>query len=160
VAKAKLHIDVERAAAVGAQFGRMKGQLDKEMEQSISETAEALKRVYRFWAPKRSGRLQKGIRAFKSGKAQIDMVVTGVTSESGYNYVAVTRFGHRAATILPKNNLVLKLDLGHGFWTFAPQVKGYNPEFDWVEEAFFTAQAVAEHHAKALSTRLQLRLMQ
>lgn len=158
MAKAKIHAEVERAGVVGAAFGRARGQLDSELENSISETAAAIKRTYRFWAPKREGTLQRGIGVRKSGRARVDIVVSA-TSESGYNYVAVTRFGHRVSVIEPKQNLVLRLNLGHGFWAFAPRVKGYHPEFDWAEEAFFTAQAIAEQHAHALSTRLQVRLM-
>jgi hypothetical protein len=158
VAKSKLKLELERAAVAGTRFGMAKGKLSKEMEKSISELGKATLRVYKFWTPRKTGRMQKGLRASKSGKGQIDISITAV-ADSGFSYVAVTRFGHKVATISPNTASILKLNMYGGFWTFAPTVKGYRPDFDWAEEAHLTAQKVAEQHAKALSTRLELRLM-
>jgi len=159
VAKFKpIKVKAERAAAVGAKFGRTKGKLSSELEQSVSDIGQAMKRVYRFWTPKQSGRMQKGIGVRKAGRAVVEITVSAVDPDTGFNYVAVSRFGHRVTTIQPVTANILKLNLYGGFWTFAPEVKGYRPKYDWVEEAFYSAQEVAETHAHKLSQRLDLRL--
>lgn len=150
-----------QSRVVGAEFERARERLSGETARGVSDIAAAARRTFIFFAPRASGRLQRGIRAHKSGwrRNQIDITATAVDPETGFDYVAVTRFGHRMSTIQPKDNLVLKLNFIGGFWTFAPQVKGYNPTFDWAEEALEASQSIARNEARRISQRLELRLL-
>ena len=76
----------------------------------------------------------------------------------GYDYVGVTRFGHRAEYIFPENFGAFRLNFIGGFWTYAAYVKGYKPEFDWAEEALETTRAIARDRGHNLSQRLSIKI--
>lgn len=94
-------------------------------------------RITRAYAPHRSGRLERGLKArvrSYGGRVVVE-VVSEARSDTGYDYLPVTRFGHRAAFIFPVKAKALRFYVG-GQLVFRRFVRGYRPTRDWVDDAF------------------------
>jgi hypothetical protein len=64
-------------------------------------------------------------------------------SESGYDYVGVTRFGHRTARISAKNAGALAVQIG-GRTIIRKSVRGYHPAGDWASGVTGEVQKLVE----------------
>lgn len=78
---------------------------------------------------------------------------------TGYDYLPVTRFGHRVAFITPVNRKLLKFEgagryRGQVFMT--NQVRGQNPRRDWARNALLIAGQQARASAVKISRKLEL----
>lgn len=139
-------------------------------------------RVYRSHAPVKTGNLRAGIGVIESTRGQsatvgVDLNATArrPTSVSGparpYDYVGVTRFGHKVARIYPKQlrpeaSVVAtkrkrltgrsgKLAfMAGGQLLFRGSVRGYHPATDWVQDAepevLLEAQRVSRNFARSI----------
>jgi hypothetical protein len=94
-------------------------------------------RTVRAYAPHRSGRLERGLQGrVRSYGGRISIEITSTArSDAGYDYLPVTRFGHRKAIITPVHARALKIQTPEGV-IFRKSVRGYRPDHDWVESAF------------------------
>lgn len=98
-----------------------------------------------------TGRLSRGIRAIAAGDAII-VRADAKNPTSGYDYVGVTRFGHRAKWIYPRSDrrpasavathslrrrdqrAALAIHIG-GRVIFRSRVRGFRPRSDWAADA-------------------------
>lgn len=115
---------------IAKQFLDAADRSDQEIEQAVARTAQGSVRFFRVVAPRDTGRLGRGILALISGR-RATVTAHARDPETGFDYVAVTRFGHRVSRIYPKPpNRALKLTIG-GRVIFRPSVAGYKPGADW-----------------------------
>lgn len=89
--------------------------------------------VYRRHAPRRSGRLHRGIRVTGGGSA-FTVRADAENPQTGYDYVGVTRKGHRVRVIRPRRARALAINIGGGV-IFRASAKGYRPKSDWAHDA-------------------------
>lgn len=119
-------------------------------------------------APHKTGRLIRGISSVVLG-GKVIVKDEARNPTSGYDYVGVTRFGHKVARIYPKHRFsafvmaskqrrksqrtqgraALRFTIG-GRVVYAASVAGYHPDSDWAEDALPEVQALAQ----AVATRL------
>lgn len=123
--------------------------------------------VFSAHAPHRTGRLIRGIASIVLG----DKVIVKDEARnpaSGYDYVGVTRFGHKAARIYPKHTPAVSLANGKsrrgalrfvigGRVVYAASVAGYHPASDWADDAMPEVQAEAQSVASRLGARVEAR---
>jgi len=83
------------------------------------------------------------------GRAQLTVTVEAISPESGYDYLDVTRRGHKGA-ISVKQQKRLKWKDAEGTH-FAVTTKGHHPASDWTEQAH---DNVADHIAEPLANRV------
>src|SRR4051794_9873618 len=84
-----------RQASRARSVGRM---IDSaESARNVGDDAEL---IYQEAAPHRSGRLARGIRAISVGD-EVVVSAVAVDPKTGFDYVAVSRFGHRKNVIRP-----------------------------------------------------------
>jgi hypothetical protein len=115
---------------VAKQFLGLADRSDDEMEWAVGETARGSVRLFRAVAPQDTGRLERGILASISGKSA-RITARARDPETGFDYVAVSRWGHRVGRIYPKPpNRALRLTIG-GQVLYRTSVKGYRPGSDW-----------------------------
>lgn len=94
-------------------------------------------RIFRNFAPHDSGRLERGLQArvrSYGGRIVIEVVSTA-RSDRGYDYLPVTRHGHRVAIIRPVHAKALRIPLAGGV-IYRKFVRGYHPTHDWAQSAF------------------------
>jgi hypothetical protein len=94
--------------------------------------APRLEDLYRSAAPVRSGRLRRSIQAkvIRGAHGGNMMITVGATlsrGRTGFNYLNVTRFGHRRLRIYPKRKKALRV---RGVGPRA-SVRGFRPRSDW-----------------------------
>lgn len=99
----------------------------------IRELAVEGSKVYQSLAPEESGRLKREIKGVSlPGKFYGEIRSDPVDRESGYHYIGVTRFGHRARVIRPRNARSLRFEVDGGV-IFRRRVRGFRPVMDWAE---------------------------
>lgn len=151
-----------RQAANARNVGRM---IDKGMDVSARAVGDDAELIYQAAAPRRSGRLARGIRAIPAGDTVI-VTAEAVDPKSGFDYVAVSRFGHRKRIIRPVNRsgrarkartvsrsargtfvtrgrAALVFQSRGKTWKLA-SVKGFRPLNDWVEGALPDIRSAAD----------------
>jgi hypothetical protein len=131
-------------------------------EHGLKKLRSAGEELLALHAPEESGRLISGIRGIIRGRRILVFTVRAEDPDSGFDYVDVTRFGHRVARIYPgqKARSVTSpvaltaagtpritsgrgaradifrgakvLKTKHGYFA---SVRGYKPSRDWVEPA-------------------------
>ena len=100
--------------------------------------------MYRSAAPKDTGRLRRGIRA--ESRNGDGVVTVDARSDKGFDYVPVTRWGHRKDVIRPVNGQALRFTIG-GRVLYRASVRGYKPTRDWVEVAAKKVEPVVDRYA-------------
>src|SRR4051812_44537003 len=143
-----------RQASNARSIGRM---IDKGMEVSARNVGDDAELIYQSAAPRRSGRLSHGIRSIPAGDTVI-VTATAVDPKTGFDYVAVSRFGHRKRIIIPvtkggrprkarktSRGLMGRFaKRGPGALVFNSRgrrwmlrsVRGFRPKVDWVDKAW------------------------
>jgi hypothetical protein len=123
--------------------------------------------VFAAHAPHRSGRLIRGISSLVLG-GRVIVKDEARNPETGYDYVGVTRFGHKVARIYPKHAAAsslatgkakkgaLRIPMGGGF-IFRASVAGYHPGSDWADEALPEVRSQAQVVATRLGRRIEAR---
>lgn len=106
---------------------------DTELQRAVRDTANRSVVIFRGQAPRRTGRLHRGIAAHIRGNSAL-VTAHARNPETGYDYVGVTRFGHRVARIRPKTAGALAFQIG-GRTIIRASVRGYRPKQDWADRA-------------------------
>lgn len=141
-------------------FVREAGRIQRDLHKAVRDTADDAELIFASHAPRRSGELARGMRARVAGS--LALVEAHAESDDGYDYVGVTRFGHRARVIRPKRRPVVKhlyptkakafpLPFGFRAWIrdfralstpfgFRRRVRGYRPRSDWATRASVRVQ--------------------
>lgn len=125
--------------------------------------------AFRIYAPEDSGRLLQGIRGIIFGRQELIVTVRAEDPETGFDYVDVTRFGHRVDRIYAgqkgrsatsparftvrgteritplRGARALKTKLG-----FFRSVRGFKPAHDWAEPAFDLIEQLGARNLEAL----------
>lgn len=91
-----------------------------------------------------------------AGRIQATVKVEAISPESGFDYLDVTRYGHRG-TLTPRRGTFLKWTSG-GVTYYARETAGHHPATDWVEDAEPAAEQaagdIADRVGRVVYTRL------
>lgn len=136
----KFTAEVGGAGDLTRDFLRAAAELRRDMNRTVGEIADDAVIIYQGFAPKRRGRLIRGIKARVVGSTAF-IEAHAVNKKTGYDYVGVTRFGHRVDKIVPIKAKALGPIPGIGF---RKSVKGFKPASDWAEDAWPEIKAEAE----------------
>lgn len=140
---ADVTISLEGAAAA-ARLRRASGELRDRMRGVEDEVAGAVEIIFAAHALVRSGRMARGITSRRQGDAVL-VSVHAENPETGFDYVAVTRFGHRMRWIVPRKARALRFQPRKGgAFIFRTRVRGFRPSQDWVAGALPEIQAEAD----------------
>jgi hypothetical protein len=152
-----LKVTVNARNAMG-RFSRAEHVLDDIMREEIEdEFADEAENVLREHAPFLVGNLHKGIRARLTEAIGFD--VTARAERNDFDYVRVTRFGHRKAVIRPKTATALRFYSRYlGRPVRVKQVKGHKPASDWVEDAHPPILALAHSHSRSIGHQIRARI--
>lgn len=143
-----------------------------EAQRELGRQAEV---AFAAHAPHRTGRLIRGIASVVLG-GKVIVKDEARNPSTGYDYVGVTRFGHKVARIYPKHRYsafvvaskqrrksarttgraALRFTIG-GRTVFAASVAGYHPATDWAEDALPEVQAQAQAVATRLGRKIEAR---
>lgn len=147
-------------------------QIPPETSTTARLLAEGAVFVYRTFAPKRSGRLRRGVRMVATGGAYA-VRADAVNPATGYDYVGVTRKGHRKKIIRPLagrgaasvistgrargrgRSAALRIVLPSGAVIYRHSVKGYRPKSDWAERAGVPVRKLAQGSLVRLAQRIE-----
>lgn len=142
-------------------------QLRKDTEAAVRDLGERAELIYAAHAPHgATGRLARGVSSTAQG---LNAVVRddARNPQTGYDYVGVTRFGHREArlyarhapaTVLATGRArqgVLRFTIG-GRVFYRRSVRAYRPLSDWAERAVPQIRAQAERTMSEIGRRIEL----
>lgn len=137
----------------------------------VHEIAQAAETVFQSHAPFKTGRLIRGIAAQMHGSEAV-VTADAKNPETGYDYVGVTRFGHKVARIEPRSDraeatvlasgkkratghkAALRFTIG-GRTLYRHSVAAYHPDSDWAEDAMPEVEAEAQIVVSRLGRRLE-----
>jgi hypothetical protein len=177
------------ARTVGAervlrQFALASAQLPADTLEAQREIGKQAEVAFAAFAPHRSGRLSRGMSSTTAG-GTVTVRDEARNPATGYDYVGVTRFGHRVARIYPKHRsfgaAVISTKnrrggetLTHGYDSFNSQaalrfviggrvlyrksVAAYHPDHDWSEDALPDIEARADVVAAGLGRKIETRI--
>lgn len=135
-----------------------------EAQRELGRRAEV---IFGAHAPHRSGRLIRGISSSVLG-GKVIVKAEARNPESGYDYVGVTRFGHKVARIYPKGTSgsvlangkakkgALRFSVG-GKVLYRASVAGYHPASDWADDALPEVRGAAQTVAARLGRQIEAR---
>ena len=152
--------EVTNAKKLGANLARGRRVLDDILREALADSSEAAVSILRAEAPKgRTKQLSRGIKARRRGNTRIDITVHAVNRETGYDYAAVTRFGHRVAEIWPtEGRQALRLRLRGGQIKYARYVKGVKVSRDWVDTAMPAIDVEVDEVMRKVGREVELRV--
>lgn len=127
----QLTIEVHGAKKLSRALLRASAATDVEVGRSVRDTTNRAVVIFGRFAPKRTGRLRRGIEGHVRGSSAT-VTAHARNPSTGYDYVGVSRWGHRKRIIRPKHARALGPIPGIGF---RASVKGYRPKKDWSEAA-------------------------
>lgn len=130
------------------------------LDEFAGNLAPEATKITRGFAPHRSGRLERGIKArVRSYGGRIILeVLSTARSDEGFDYLPVTRFGHRVPFIFPVKAKALKIPTAEGV-IFRKWVRGYRPTHDWVEEAYLAMDDELDRVARDIGRAVDRRLL-
>lgn len=125
--------------------------------------------IFGAHVPIRSGRALRGISSDALG-AGVTVTDFAKNPETGYDYIGVTRFGHRVARIFPKHSAsnastlasgkrkqgALRFSIG-GRVLYRASVAGYHPASDWARDALPEVEVAAQGVATRLGRKIESR---
>jgi hypothetical protein len=111
------------------------------LDDTLQDVADVSQDLFVTAAPEKTGRLKRGIETTRTGSG-ISLRITAVDPKTGFDYVGVTRFGHKVRRIRPIEGRTpsgkrrfrsgfLRFEYG-GTVFFKRSVRGYKPKVDWV----------------------------
>ena len=152
--------------------------IDRDMAESARNVGDDAELIYQAAAPVRTGRLKAGIRAVSVGD-EVVVTARAVDPDTGFDYVAVSRFGHRKRLIVPvakggnarKSRTVKRgasgrfITRGLGYLRFAsrgrtwvlPSVRGFRPRGDWVDRAWPSVKSAADSELEQTGNKIEVR---
>lgn len=96
-------------------------------------------------------------RLFVAGRVRVTVYATAKDPRNGFDYLDITRKGHRGP-IRPKRAPLLRWRAGGRSFT-AKETAGSHPDSDWVEEALPEAEQIAEDVADRVGRVVYTRLL-
>lgn len=120
----------------------------------------------------KTGRMARNVKSHVVGR-NIEITVFAKDPTTGYDYVGVTRFGHKAEFIVPRadrrpasvlatgrerqrgHRAMLRLVIG-GRVIFRGRVKAFHPDHDWADDAMPEVQRSADAAMKRVGQRINL----
>lgn len=148
------------------QFLRRAEQLRHDTEAAVRDLGERAELIYAAHAPHATGRLARGISSQAQGLSAV-VRADARNPQSGYDYVGVTRFGHRQARLYAKHAPatvlatgkarvgVLRFTIG-GRVFYRRSVKAYHPLQDWSQRAMPQIRAQADRTMAELGRKIEL----
>lgn len=140
-----LRARVHGAGPVASAFTQDQRQVQDEIIREFRTLARHAEDVYRSFAPEDSGRLRDSIdaRVFlgNASAPQVTVYARALDPTNNFDYLDVTRFGHRRTFIEPRRARMLKVHYagrdrsGDGPYVLRPHVSGAVVASDWVEDA-------------------------
>lgn len=163
--KAVIRASVRGARRKGYSLSRAGRAIQTEiLDEFAGHLAPEATKVTRGFAPHRSGRLERGIRArvrSYGGRVILEILSTA-RSDEGFDYLDVTRFGHKQAIIFPRHAKAIAFipsGAPSGKAIVRAWVRGYRPDHDWVELAYEEMQHLMDEAARSLARRVDRRLL-
>lgn len=134
--------------------------LDEMLDKAIRQLGQDSVDLLQLAAPVgRTRQLQRGIKARKRGTRGLDITIHAIAPETGYDYAAVTRFGHQVEEITPtEGRAALRVRFQGGDVGFFDRVRGFSPAGDWVDKALPAIGLRSEEVMNELGRELELRL--
>lgn len=176
MAKQVIRARVERARHYARNFRQGANELRRELYLVVKNLSTDAEIIFAAHAPKKSGRLARGVRGRAVGDTAL-ITAHARNPRTGYDYVGVTRWGHKLKWIVPtrawpRSGVGKKLmnipDVGWRWAQPAPalklpfgffrRVRGYKPAGDWVEKAIPEVQREGEMAMAELGEQFVLRL--
>ena len=151
-------------------LSRAAAQIRHELDRSMRELGDTAELIYAAHALRRTGRMARNIVARGLGGGVL-VTVQAKNPLTGFDYVAVTRFGHRVRRIVPTRRFAasttatgaaratgrraaLRLTIG-GKVLYRRSVKGFHPASDWAERALPQIEGQAQIVANRLGRRIE-----
>lgn len=180
MASGKAHIRVKiSTAAAEKRLLFLAREIPKELDDALKTLGHRAEFVFMAYAPKgkySKGKIRDSIRATtgqdtssagslgrRFSSARSVAITAEARSPKGYDYVGVSRFGHKVARIAPKNTGGRLLITGRHGWvgTFigypGQTIKAYHPPRDWAQDAADVMVQEAAFVSQALAKRLELK---
>lgn len=145
------------AARVAARLEEKAARLPSLTEDAVEDLAADAELIFAAHTPSRSGRLARGVSAQSGPGLSAVVVARARNPESGYDYVGVSRWGHRVAFIYPKRARALRFTTRAGRVVFAKRVRGHKPATDWRDDAMPQVEERAEIVASRLGREITVR---
>lgn len=164
----RIRAKITNAADVGAAFSDAARTLDSGSREMVQQLGADGRDFLRYASPSAPGNpLWEGIR-FRSDGKTVNFTIHAYDPESGYDYAAVTRFGHRVEYITPVSRKALLIGASRGFSPagddraanrdFRAWVPGYDPAEDWVDSGWTAILQEAEDQLGDLGDKVELRV--
>lgn len=162
--KAIFRASTRGAGRVGRKLSRTAQALNSDLRTELRALSERAEETFRDYAPEESGRLREGIEAVPSRRAEIgyEIHAEARNPDDGFDYVAVTRFGHRTGLrwIYPSRSRALRLrERSFGRVIYAGRVRAYHPSRDWAEVARPAVDREGEVAEQRAGRRIRSRLL-
>jgi hypothetical protein len=171
MASAVFKIEVVRGGRdVAGRFARGSYRLEQAILAEFRELRGKIEDTFKQYAPSdrgEAGGIKQHLKAaleFQRGQPGIAVRVSARDPESGFDYLEVTRYGHRKMVIFPtsgRKSLAVHY-AGHRnphIVEFRPYVPGATPDSDWVEDAQPQADRQVADAALRLGTRIETRVV-
>lgn len=149
MASVDISVDSAGAGRLARRFEIAAERLPRETAQAVEDLGEDAELILAAHALRRSGRMARNITATSQGLSAI-VTVEAKNPETGYDYVGVTRFGHRVARIYPKRAKALRTPFGP-----RASVRGFHPASDWRDDALPEIAAQARVITMRLGRRIE-----
>jgi hypothetical protein len=141
-----LKITTEGAGPVAASFDRAQRRVQDSIITEFRYLGRVVGQTFADHAPSDSGRTARNVSArvfFGQASApRITVRTRSIDPDTGFNYLDVTRYGHRSLAIVPRRRLGLTIHghrnatTGDGPSVVRAHATGSRPASDWVEDAY------------------------
>lgn len=146
--------------------------LDRILLEEMRGVGQDAELAFAAHARHKSGRMARNVKAHVVGR-NVEVTVFAQDPLTGYDYVGVTRFGHKVEFITPRADRrpasVLatgrRRQTGHramlrfvinGRVFYRSRVRGFHPDHDWAEDAMPEIQASADRAMVRIGQRIRL----
>lgn len=169
---ARYRAKFSNSARVSRTLFRVGEILQEGQESAVEDVAQTAARLYRQEASKISKRVASGITVRKEGKTLV-VRASAKDPRSGYDYVGVTRFGHRKERIYPAKRrpasvvstgkkrgkggrAALRFEI-NGKVLYRSWVRGFKPAGDWADRVHPLVEQEANRQLASIGRRLAVR---
>lgn len=136
------------------------------LDRALVDVADQAETFFKDHAPEDKGRLKRGITATPTATG-VSIRVAAKDPETGYDYVGVTRFGHKVRRIRPIAGRTksgrrifrpgfLRLEIG-GRVLYRTSVRGVVKKVDWVVPARAESRVYAREQMKQVGAEIARR---
>lgn len=156
-----------------ARFFQEARRLQANLNQTAQDIGVDSELIFSSHALRKSGRLSRGVESHAAGSTVL-VTVHAKNPKTGYDYVGVTRFGHRKMRIKPKHaakpgrylapipgvgpRWVKKRAALQTPFGFFASVRGFKPKGDWAKKALPEVKANARQQVEKLGHDIMVRL--